>query len=40
MIQLCGCGCREPAPIATKTDKRRGEVKGKPVPFIRGHDKR
>ena len=34
---LCGCGCGKPAPIATRTDTRRGAVKGKPRRFIQGH---
>lgn len=35
--KLCECGCGQPAPIATVTRKKRGEVKGQPLRFIRGH---
>lgn len=38
--KLCECGCREPAPIASKTRTRNGHVKGEPVRFIRGHQMR
>lgn len=37
---LCRCGCGLPAPIATRTDKSRGTVKGQALTWIRGHDKR
>jgi hypothetical protein len=33
----CECGCGRPAPIATKTDRRYGWVRGKPRRFILGH---
>jgi hypothetical protein len=36
-IKLCRCGCGEPAPIAAKTSKRDGHVKGQPCDFIQGH---
>lgn len=35
---LCQCGCGQPAPIATRTTKARGRIKGQPVKFIRGHN--
>lgn len=35
--KLCECGCGLPAPIATRTDPRRGHVKGQPLRFITGH---
>jgi hypothetical protein len=35
--KLCECGCNGEAPIATKTAKRDGHVKGEPMRFIRGH---
>jgi hypothetical protein len=38
--ELCKCGCGETAPIATKTDKGRGSIKGQPQRFIRGHWKK
>jgi hypothetical protein len=31
------CGCGNPAPLARKTARRRGWVKGEPVRFISGH---
>lgn len=34
---LCACGCGRTAPIAKKTRHGRGQVKGQPVRFIRGH---
>ena len=35
----CQCGCGNLAPIATRTDKRWGAVKGKPRRFISGHNR-
>jgi hypothetical protein len=35
---LCQCGCGQPAPIATRTVRSRGRVKGQPMRFIRGHN--
>lgn len=32
----CACGCGRPAPIATKTDKARGYVKGQPRKYAAG----
>lgn len=37
---LCQCGCGQPAPIATTTYHKNGDVKGYPTRFIRGHNKR
>lgn len=34
---LCECGCGQPTPIAKKTDRKRGYVKGEPVRFRKGH---
>lgn len=39
-MKLCECGCGNPAPISTKTRPERGQVKGQPVRFIRGHHNR
>lgn len=36
---LCMCGCGSPAPLATKTRYERGQVKGRPIRFIRGHSR-
>jgi hypothetical protein len=37
---LCGCGCGRLAPIAKKTIRRLGYVKGKPMRYLRGHSHR
>lgn len=37
---LCACGCGGAAPIAARSDSRRGAVKGQPVRFIVGHANR
>lgn len=36
---LCECGCGERTPPATKTNLRRGAIKGQPVRFIHGHNR-
>lgn len=36
-VGYCQCGCGELAPIAPKTDKRFGWVKGQPKQFIHNH---
>lgn len=35
--RLCECGCGHPAPIALCSCRSRGQVKGQPFRFIRGH---
>jgi hypothetical protein len=37
---LCMCGCSEPAPLATFTDRSRGYVKGQPRRYVLGHNRR
>jgi hypothetical protein len=37
--RLCECGCGQETPIATVTRSIRGEVKGKPVRYVRGHQR-
>lgn len=37
-VKLCECGCGQPAPIAKRTDRSRGRVRGEPVRFIQGHN--
>ena len=37
---LCGCGCGLPAPIATANRPSRGQVKGQPLRFRKGHASR
>jgi hypothetical protein len=39
-MKLCECGCNQPAPIAKKTYARVGHVKGQPVRFVNGHQRR
>jgi len=34
---LCECGCGQSTPISKYTDRRSGQVKGKPLRFIHGH---
>jgi hypothetical protein len=36
---LCQCGCGQETPIATVTRSIRGEVKGQPVRYVRGHQR-
>lgn len=40
MRTLCQCGCGNPAPLASETYRARGWVKGQPIRFIDGHNKR
>lgn len=40
MAKLCGCGCGRRPPLATKTNRRIGHVKGEPVRFVNGHQMR
>ena len=39
-ILACACGCGEAAPLAVKTNRRYGHIKGRPVRFVRGHGRR
>lgn len=34
---LCWCGCGEPTPIATYTNRAKGYARGRPTAFARGH---
>ena len=36
----CQCGCGEPTPLAKKTRHELGHVKGDPLPYIHGHNRR
>lgn len=40
LTKLCECGCGNPTPIATRTRTKRGQIKGKPLRFINGHNAR
>jgi hypothetical protein len=37
---VCACGCGNPAPIASKTNAKKGHTKGLPLRFIPGHNSR
>lgn len=37
---LCQCGCGQPAPIANRTSTARGYVKGEPMRFLVGHQRK
>lgn len=39
-MSACECGCGAPAPIAVKTDRRRGHSRGHPIRFVSGHNNR
>ena len=36
-VKLCQCGCGNPAPIATRTVRRKDQFKGQPLKVIYGH---
>lgn len=36
-MKLCECGCGQLAPIAKRSDPRKGHIRGQPVRFVRGH---
>jgi hypothetical protein len=38
--KLCECGCGQPAPIAVKTNVKDGYIKGQPIRFVHGHNRR
>ncbi len=38
--KLCECGCGKPVRLASKTNAKRGWVKGQPIRFIVGHASR
>lgn len=40
MVALCECGCGLPAPIAPRTERKRGYVAGEPRRFVHGHNAR
>ncbi len=37
LTRLCGCGCGRPTRISKKTRSARGDRKGQPVRFLKGH---
>jgi hypothetical protein len=37
-IGLCQCGCGERTQGASKNDRSKGHIKGKPIAFIKGHN--
>ena len=36
-VKLCECGCGQPTPVATQTNRRFGHVKGEALRFVRFH---
>jgi hypothetical protein len=38
IVKMCECGCGKLAPLAQKTNKKRGDIKNQPLRFIRGHN--
>lgn len=36
-VKTCECGCGQPAPIATYTNRKMGYRRGEPIRFIHGH---
>lgn len=40
MTELCACGCGQPTPLAKRTQRRLGLVRGEPLRFVRGHNSR
>ena len=39
-MSLCECGCGEETRVASKTDPRREQTKGRPLRFVNGHNTR
>lgn len=39
-VGLCRCGCGEKTRLAPKTDPRRDQVKGMPISYINGHNRK
>ena len=35
---ICSCGCGQETPIATRTRRERGQVKGQPLRYLLGHN--
>lgn len=38
--ELCLCGCGQKTPIAKLSNKRRGQVKDRPIKYVHGHHRR
>src|SRR5258708_7581617 len=39
LVRLCECGCGKPTPVAKRTERKRGYIKGQPVRFAPGHNR-
>lgn len=37
-VNPCACGCGEEVAIAKRSDRRNGQVKGRPLRFVSGHN--
>jgi hypothetical protein len=37
---LCACGCGQPTKLSDRTDPARGVVRGQPLKFVNGHNRR
>jgi len=40
LTTACACGCGNPAPLAQRTNARKGHIKGEPLLFVSGHNTR
>lgn len=39
-LKMCECGCGNPTPVATMTNRKCGHIQGEQIRFIRGHHRR
>jgi hypothetical protein len=37
-VHPCACGCGTEVSIATRSDRRNGQVKGQPLRYVSGHN--
>lgn len=36
---ICACGCGQPTKVATRSNTKKGHVKGQPLEYVYGHHK-